>query len=150
RLSDGRGHAGNPRPGQRQPRRGAALGDAPRPAPRQPARGVETLPGRHRRPVALPSAPAAGTTQGVPEMVGAMAGHAARSPGAQFPRQPPLMFTAKRYFMAARTLEIRGNLEQAYADVFTPQAMAALEALAALDADRKALMAARIQRRAAR
>src|SRR5206468_11871377 len=52
--------------------------------------------------------------------------------------------------MAARKLEIRGNLESAYADVFTPQAVAALEALADLDADRKAVMAARIERRAAR
>src|SRR5882672_9863889 len=52
--------------------------------------------------------------------------------------------------MAARPLEIRGNLENAYADVFTPEAVAALEALAGLDADRKAVMAARIERRAAR
>src|SRR5215470_12823274 len=52
--------------------------------------------------------------------------------------------------MAARKLEIRANLENAYADVFTPEAVAALEALAGLDADRKAIMAARIERRAAR
>src|SRR5262245_14149046 len=52
--------------------------------------------------------------------------------------------------MAARKLEIRGNLANAYADVFTPEAVAALEALARLDTDRKALMAARIARRAAR
>src|SRR5436309_777597 len=52
--------------------------------------------------------------------------------------------------MAARKMEIRGNLANAYADVFTPEAVAALEALAGLDADRKALMAARIERRAAR
>src|SRR5947209_3305793 len=52
--------------------------------------------------------------------------------------------------MAARKLEIRGNLENAYADVFTPEAVAALEALADFDADRKALMKARIERRAAR
>src|SRR3981189_564234 len=52
--------------------------------------------------------------------------------------------------MAARKLEIRGNLANAYADVFTPEAVAALEALAGLDADRKAVMAARIERRAAR
>jgi malate synthase len=52
--------------------------------------------------------------------------------------------------MAARQLEIRGDLETAYADVFTPEAVAALEALARLDADRKAVMAARIERRAAR
>src|ERR1700752_3185755 len=52
--------------------------------------------------------------------------------------------------MAARKLEIRGNLDRAYADIFTPEAVAALEALAGLDADPKALMAARIARRAAR
>src|SRR5437588_5731533 len=52
--------------------------------------------------------------------------------------------------MPARKLEIRGNLENAYSDVFTPEAVAALEALAPLDADRKALMAARIERRAVR
>jgi malate synthase len=52
--------------------------------------------------------------------------------------------------MAARKLEIRGNLETAYADVYTPAALAALEALAGLDADRRAVMAARIERRAAR
>jgi malate synthase len=52
--------------------------------------------------------------------------------------------------MAARKLEIRGNLESAYADLYTPEAVAALEAVAGLDADRKALMASRIERRAAR
>src|SRR5438046_75917 len=52
--------------------------------------------------------------------------------------------------MAARKLEIRGDLERAYADVLNREAMAALEALAPLDGDRKALMAARIERRAAR
>jgi malate synthase len=52
--------------------------------------------------------------------------------------------------MAARKLEIRGNLENAYADVFTPEAVAALEALAAFDTDRKAVMATRIERRAER
>jgi malate synthase len=52
--------------------------------------------------------------------------------------------------MAARTLQIRGNLESAYPDVYTPEALAALEALAPLDAERKALMKARIERRAAR
>src|SRR5262245_18123244 len=52
--------------------------------------------------------------------------------------------------MPARKLEIRGNLESTYADVLNPEAVAALEALSGLDADRKALMAARIERRAAR
>ena len=52
--------------------------------------------------------------------------------------------------MASRGFEIRGTLERDYADVYTPEALAALNALAPLDADRKALMAARIARRAAR
>src|SRR5262245_65826147 len=52
--------------------------------------------------------------------------------------------------MAARKLEFQGNLEKDYADVYTPEAMAALDALASLDADRKAVRAARIERRAAR
>ena len=44
-------------------------------------------------------------------------------------------------------LEIRGNLANDYADVFTAEAVDALEALAPLDDDRKALMTARITRR---
>src|SRR5262245_18102396 len=44
----------------------------------------------------------------------------------------------------AGKLEIRGNLASAYSDIYTP------EAVAALDAERKALMGARIERRAAR
>src|SRR5262245_15825106 len=52
--------------------------------------------------------------------------------------------------MAAQKIEIRGNLERDYADVYTPQAVAALDALASLDADRMALMKDRIDRRAAR
>ena len=47
-------------------------------------------------------------------------------------------------------LQIRGNLERRYPDVYTPQALAALEALAPLEAQRRELMAARIRRRAAR
>src|SRR5688572_4773204 len=47
-------------------------------------------------------------------------------------------------------LEIRGDLRTAYQDVFTPEALAALEKLARFDTDRKAVMAARIERRAAR
>ena len=46
--------------------------------------------------------------------------------------------------MAARKLEIRGNLEKAYADVFTPEAVTALKALAGLDADRNRSDVARI------
>ena len=52
--------------------------------------------------------------------------------------------------MGPRRLEIRANLETAYPDVLTQEAVAALEALAGLDADRKAIMASRIERRAAR
>jgi malate synthase len=47
-------------------------------------------------------------------------------------------------------LEIRRNLERDYSDVFTPAAKEALAALAALDEDRKLLMAERIARRAER
>jgi malate synthase len=47
-------------------------------------------------------------------------------------------------------LKIRGNLEQEYRDVYTPAALDALQALEGLDRDRKALMAARIMRRAER
>ena len=47
-------------------------------------------------------------------------------------------------------LEIRSNLQSQYPDVFTPEALKALESLAAFDADRKAVMASRIARRSAR
>jgi malate synthase len=49
-----------------------------------------------------------------------------------------------------RSVEIRANLQNSYPDVFTPQAVAALEALAGFDADRRAVMTARIERRSAR
>lgn len=52
--------------------------------------------------------------------------------------------------MAWRELEIRSNLDRAYPDVLTQESIAALEVLAHFDADRKSLMAARIERRAAR
>jgi malate synthase len=52
--------------------------------------------------------------------------------------------------MGSRRLEIRGSLRSQYADVYTPEALDALDALAPLDADRKAIMAARIDSRAAR
>jgi malate synthase len=52
--------------------------------------------------------------------------------------------------MALRALEIRGDLATAYRDVFTPLALEALEAVAGLDADRNAVMRARIARRTAR
>src|SRR5215813_3379 len=47
-------------------------------------------------------------------------------------------------------LEIRGNLQSQYRDVFTSEAIEALNELAHLDRDRKQLMSARIERRAAR
>ena len=47
-------------------------------------------------------------------------------------------------------LVARGDLLTSYADVLTPDAIAALEALAHFDADRRAIMAARIARRAGR
>src|SRR5690349_3988624 len=48
------------------------------------------------------------------------------------------------------TFEIRSNLDKQYADVFTSQVFDTLQALAHLDADRKAVMASRIARRTAR
>jgi malate synthase len=50
----------------------------------------------------------------------------------------------------AQRLEIGGNLERVYSDVFTAEALAALHALAPLDAEQKAVMRGRIERRAAR
>jgi malate synthase len=50
----------------------------------------------------------------------------------------------------ARGLEIRAGVARAYADVFTPEAVAALRALRSLDARRVELMAARLERRRAR
>jgi malate synthase len=44
-------------------------------------------------------------------------------------------------------LRIRANLEHHYSDVLTPQATAALAALASFDEERKALMASRMRRR---
>src|SRR5438128_8036744 len=52
--------------------------------------------------------------------------------------------------MGTRSFEIRGNLESEYPDVYTPEALAALEALAPLDTDRRAVLAGRTARRAAR
>jgi malate synthase len=50
----------------------------------------------------------------------------------------------------AHTLQVRGDLLRSYGDVFTEEAMAALAALAPHNAPRRALMEARIQRRARR
>jgi malate synthase len=47
-------------------------------------------------------------------------------------------------------LDIRARLDAAYPDVLTKEAVAALEALAPFDADRRAILSARIARRAAR
>ena len=44
-------------------------------------------------------------------------------------------------------MQIRGNLASDYADIYTPAALDALKSLAALDPDRKTLMAARLARR---
>jgi malate synthase len=52
--------------------------------------------------------------------------------------------------MGMRKLEIRANLESVYSDVYTKDALVVLEALAGFDVDRKAVMKARIERRAAR
>jgi malate synthase len=52
--------------------------------------------------------------------------------------------------MPSRPFEIRGTLETSYPDVFTAEVLAALAVLAPLDADRKAVMQARIARRTAR
>ena len=49
-----------------------------------------------------------------------------------------------------KTLEICRGLDTTYSDVYTPDALRALEALASLDDDRRALMTARIARRNAR
>lgn len=50
----------------------------------------------------------------------------------------------------AHALRIRGDLERSYPDVYTSEAIAALAALAPLNEPRRALMAARIERRASR
>ena len=52
--------------------------------------------------------------------------------------------------MVWRGLEIRGNLDRLSPDVLTQEAVGALEALAHFGADRKSLMADRIERRASR
>src|SRR5215831_6373973 len=52
--------------------------------------------------------------------------------------------------MGTRSFEIRGNLENEYQDVFTREAVEALEALAKFDTERKAVLAGRTARRAAR
>jgi malate synthase len=51
---------------------------------------------------------------------------------------------------AVQPLEFRTNLERAYPDIYTTEIKQALSTLSGLDVDRKALMAARIRRRADR
>jgi len=50
----------------------------------------------------------------------------------------------------AQDLEVRPGLEREFPDIFTREAMSALSALSSLDSDRRALMEARINRRAVR
>src|SRR6476620_3508496 len=52
--------------------------------------------------------------------------------------------------MVTRSFEIRGNLESEYPDVFTREALEAIEVLSKFDAERKAVLADRTARRAAR
>ncbi len=52
--------------------------------------------------------------------------------------------------LTPRALEIRGNLASSYSDVFTREALDALDVLAMFDDDQKAVMASRIERRSAR
>jgi malate synthase len=52
--------------------------------------------------------------------------------------------------VASRRIEIRPGLDSQYADVLTPEVLSALDALALFDEDRKAVMTARIARRADR
>src|SRR5512142_727484 len=52
--------------------------------------------------------------------------------------------------IASGALELRSNLDREYPDVLTPEAVAALVALAPLEAERRLLMEARISRRTMR
>jgi malate synthase len=52
--------------------------------------------------------------------------------------------------MSVQLFQVRGALAREYDDVLTPEVFAALAALAPLDADRKGVMRARIERRAGR
>ena len=52
--------------------------------------------------------------------------------------------------MGTRSFEIRGNLESEYQDIFTREALDAIEALAKFDAERRKVLANRTARRAAR
>jgi isocitrate lyase len=57
------------------------------------------------------------------------------------------MRTPTQTTSSAGEIRIRDNLRSAYSDVYTPEALSAIAALARLDPDRRALMAARIARR---
>ncbi len=60
------------------------------------------------------------------------------------------MTNSRRGTGALRDFEIAGELASAYDDIYTPAALAALAALAPFEADRRAVMTARIERRMAR
>src|SRR6185369_8299436 len=49
--------------------------------------------------------------------------------------------------IGTRMLQVRGNLTQAYDDVLTAPVVAVLNELAPLDADRRAIMQSRLERR---
>ena len=62
--------------------------------------------------------------------------------------RPPLENLAQQAANASPTnVQIREGLLAAYADVYTPKALAAMSALARFNQDQKQLMAARIERR---
>ena len=60
---------------------------------------------------------------------------------------PPSRTTGRIAADAGITLDVRGGVLEHYADVYTPAVLAALKALAPFDRDRKAVMAARSERR---
>jgi len=68
------------------------------------------------------------------------------------PGEPTLLPLPSPYpFMSSsRNFHLRDSIESAYPDVYTPEAIAAIEALEPLNAERNQLMAARTRRRAER
>src|SRR5512135_3312152 len=58
--------------------------------------------------------------------------------------------TRDPFRVPATGLRIRDDLADSYRDVYTPEALAALNALMGFDDDRKAIMASRLERRAKR
>src|ERR1051325_11471428 len=63
---------------------------------------------------------------------------------------PPTTIHQPERTMTTTSLQIRSYVARDYADVFTPAVVSAITALAPFDADRKAIMAARMERRAKR